>query len=147
VEQRIQMCFYRFDSVSELRFLVLASLLLLWLSISTMRKQFVNILWQMSSLSTIEGRKKERKEETLPLTMFQSSLQSTPFWVLFYWCGGDLSDLLPVLLSESTNCAATVCTAINSLLAWNLLQTITIIESDINVKTSSLRNRWRIWNK
>jgi hypothetical protein len=55
----------------------------------------------------------ERKKTYALFSIFQSSLQSTSFWALFCSCGADLSDLLPVLLSESDNCASAVCTSTN----------------------------------
>jgi hypothetical protein len=55
------------------------------------------------------------KKESKPfVAFFNCHFRVLLFWVLFCSCGGDLSDLLPVLLSESDNCASTMCTSTNS---------------------------------
>jgi hypothetical protein len=110
------------------------------------------------------GRKERKMAKSALHTIFQSSLQSSNFFFTTFRlcsCGGDLSALLPVLLSEpdnyACNCLYFQLSALLPVLlsesdnyACNCLyfqltarsprQTITVIQQVIDVKTSSLRN-------
>jgi len=90
-------------------------------------RQFVFAQCQLNFL-IYNKRKKARKQNVT--FFFKSSLQCTPFSVLFSSCGGDLSALLPLLLSESVNCASSICTYTKSRLFLSLsrLQSLTIVK-------------------
>jgi hypothetical protein len=60
------------------------------------------------------------------------------FRVLFCSCSVDLSDLLPVLLSESVYCTSTICTYTKSQHGAPI-KSIIKMQSNINIKTLSLR--------
>jgi hypothetical protein len=84
---------------------------------------------------------RERRKATCALhTILQQSLQSTSFWVLSCSCSGDLSDLLPVLVFKTGNATSTTYMYFHRLSQHSLHQTITIIQSHINAKTSWLGN-------
>jgi hypothetical protein len=98
-------------------------------------KSIFSIVYQLSSVFAM-------KERILPFVAFFShhflDFASFFFLVIFWSCGGDLWDLLQLLLQESVNCATTVCTSQNS------IQRITIRQSDISVVTWK---RWRTWRR
>jgi hypothetical protein len=69
-----------------------------------------NITYQFISLFA--------KKESKFFPLYHFSIVNSDFfffeYLLFCLCGGDLTDLLPVLLSESDNYALTICTSTHS---------------------------------
>jgi hypothetical protein len=147
--ENVNKVFFKFSTVSELwRFYVDVAFIIVIVSFYKIETFHINITFQLISLFA----KKEKEKNSTLCSIFQLSLQSTSFWVLFCLYGGVLpAHCMYKTVHNHNRCLKCPPSTWIHASQWRWLyfhkcsvrspcRMITIIQSDINVKTSWLRN-------